>query len=99
MSHKDGRVVLSAWGTQAQNVADCVAKGRAYDGAKALRGEANPSAKLTEQGVRSMRSERATGVSIRDIAAKHGVSPGQTKRVLDGLAWAHVGATPSRSVA
>jgi len=83
-------------GTQAENMADCKARGRQ------ARGEVHGHALLTGAQVAAMREEWAstphrtrwnpTGISMEDIAARHGMS-GHTEisAVLRGEVWTHVG--------
>jgi hypothetical protein len=72
-------------GTQADNIADMVAKGRA----RGAPGESNASAKLTEADVVVIRAlrDRETAVSI---ARRYGVSAGAVGHVLRGRNWQHV---------
>jgi len=83
-------------GTQAENLADCKAKGRQ------ARGEVNGHAILTDALVLAIREEWAstphrtrwnpTGISMEDIAARHGLSGhAEVAAVLRGDAWGHVG--------
>lgn len=68
-------------GTQADNIADAVAKGRHHHG------EAHRSAKLTEEQVRYIRSSSERGV---DLAVMFGVSPSQISTVRAGRSWRHL---------
>lgn len=69
------------WATSAENIAD-----KAVDGTRAV-GEANGSAKLTEDQVRVIRS---TAGSEREIAKRFGISPGTVGRIRRGQGWRHV---------
>jgi hypothetical protein len=69
-------------GTQAENLADAVAKGRMH------RGEAHGSAKLSEADVRVICN--AEGLSQRELARKFGVTQMTIQRVRSGKAWAHI---------
>lgn len=71
-------------GTNADNVADRVAKGRE---AGISRGEENGRAKLTADLVRLIRA--ATG-SQRAISKRFGISKAHVERVRNGKSWAHV---------
>lgn len=71
-------------GTQNDNVADCVAKGRT------ARGEKNAKAKLTSADVRAIRSAVRRGESQRAVAADFEVCPKTVSRINRGLTWRHV---------
>lgn len=71
-------------GTQADNMADMVAKDRH------LSGERSPLARLTEDGVRTIRSLAASGVSQKEIARQFGISPMQIGRIVLGTRWQHL---------
>lgn len=76
-------------GTQADNVADMIAKGR--DRRNPLRGERNHRSRLTDALVRAIRAEaRAGAVTQRALAAKYGVSPMTVSRAVRGESWSHV---------
>lgn len=87
-------------GTNTENTADKVAKGRQASGdanglrlhpERAAKGIRNASAKLTEQNVRDIRSEYAVGdVSQRQLAARHGVSQPSIGLIIRGGTWGHV---------
>lgn len=72
-------------GTQADNNADMLAKGRARGGS--LAGIINPKAKLTERQVRAIRRSSAMGI---DLARKYGVTPANISDVRNGHTWRHV---------
>jgi hypothetical protein len=55
-----------------------------------LRGEANPSSRLTEQKVREIRRLRAEGVRVQDIAYQFGVSEKAVYWACRRLTWRHV---------
>lgn len=83
-------------GTQADNMADMIRKGRGPKGEKnghrtkpeaMARGERQGSAKLTEGKVREIKSDTR---SIRAIAKEHGVSRNAISKIKSGLAWKHV---------
>jgi hypothetical protein len=71
-------------GTQADNVADKVAKGRQ------LRGSAMPSAKLSEMDVKNMRALHEMGLRNCDISLVYRQSPGKVTRILKRELWRHV---------
>lgn len=76
-------------GTHADNMADMVAKGRAWS--PKLRGEANGSAKLTEKQIRQIRATHALGdVTHQQLAEKYGVSCAHVGKIIRRKKWAHV---------
>jgi DNA invertase Pin-like site-specific DNA recombinase len=71
-------------GTNADNVADKVAKGRVPSHAK----EKNPSKKLTQAAVDSIREQFATGSqNISQLARSNGVSRTQIHRIISHKNW------------
>lgn len=76
-------------GTQADNVADMVAKGRQRTVPKF--GEDNHLSKLTENQIREIRRMKADGVcSQAEIARRFGVSPMTISRAVRGESWSHL---------
>jgi hypothetical protein len=75
-------------GTQIDNIADMVAKGRQRSGG--ARGEDNHYAKLTEDEVLRMRTMRGLRLSYQKIARHFGVSTMTAYRACVGQAWAHL---------
>jgi hypothetical protein len=75
-------------GTQAENLADCRAKGRQVyvTGADHHRS----TAKLTEEMVREARRLYAAGVSQSEIGRRWGVNSSTISRAVRGKKWAHV---------
>ena len=73
-------------GTQPQNIADMIAKGR--DRKACLKGEAHSQAKLTEADVIEIRA--AQGLSQTRLGAIYGVSPSQIGQILRRENWTHV---------
>jgi DNA-binding XRE family transcriptional regulator len=71
-------------GTDAQNRADCVAKGRTD------RGESHPSARLTATAVHEIRRRYAEWASIAELAAAFGVSDQAICDVVGGKSWRHL---------
>lgn len=72
-------------GTQAENVADAVRKGRHQ------RGSRNGKAKLTEAEVYEIRRLYLEGgQTYAGLARMYGVSPDQIKAINQGTAWPHV---------
>lgn len=73
-------------GTNADNVADKIAKGRDRHGSFPT-GTHHPNAKLTPEAVAQIREMRARGVLLRDIAAAVGVSKSSVWSVTSGKTW------------
>lgn len=73
-------------GTNADNVADMVRKGRG----RASPGELHGAAKLTVEAVREIRAAPRENGSGRRLASKFGVSPATVTNVRKGLVWGHV---------
>jgi hypothetical protein len=69
-------------GTQAQNVADMIERGRCD-----RRGERNNSARLTDESVRSIRAKHAVGVRVANLAAEYSVSVSQIKNIVTNKQW------------
>jgi len=84
-------------GTQADNIADCIAKGRAFRAKGSAngkhthpgtsQGERNGRARLTEAEVVAIRSDRR---GRAEIAAHYGVVPVTVWKVKTRRSWAHV---------
>lgn len=72
-------------GTQADNVHDMWAKGRADH-----RGERNGRARLTPDDVRQIRQLSREGVGYRPIARRFGVASPTVRDIVKGWHWAHV---------
>lgn len=75
-------------GTQAENVADMVRKGRCRRVGK--RGSASHFAKLTESEVKEIRQKRADGSTQISLAAEYSVSPMTISRLIRRESWSHV---------
>lgn len=72
-------------GTPVDNAADMVERGRS------LRGEQQPSAKLTEDAVREIRRLHAAGdVTLAELAKRFGVARATVSGVILGYRWVHV---------
>lgn len=71
-------------GTQADNLADCIAKGRCSQG------EGHYNSKLTEADVVTIRRMKASGSSYKTLREMFGVSQGVVQRVVAGKSWRHV---------
>jgi hypothetical protein len=68
-------------GTQADNIADCVAKGRNQSG------QTNGHAKLTDDQVLEIRTIDWKGATRKQIAARYGVSRATISHILLGTHW------------
>lgn len=77
-------------GTAADNVKDCVTRGRYVAGGKPLPGAANPKAKLTEAAAIALRKKYEDGASTRELAEESGLTIGAVWRLVTRRAWAHV---------
>lgn len=71
-------------GTQADNIADALAKGRV------ARGSTNGSARLTEDTARDIRALRADGWTLREIADRFGVHRVTIGDLVAGRTWTHL---------
>lgn len=71
-------------GTRAENMQDAVSRGRT------CRGEQRPGAKLTENDVRYIRAEVATGRSYASLARELGVGDVLVSGIARGMRWKHV---------
>jgi hypothetical protein len=79
-------------GTQADNLRDMRSKGRqAPPEIWSKPGERNPSAKLTESQVCTIRSRYAAGGATHaSLAREYGVSEGIIRHIISRRAWKHV---------
>jgi hypothetical protein len=64
------------------------AKGRGGEAKR--RGRGNGLARLDEATVRAIRAERAQGMHLSAIAARHGVATPTVHHVITRRTWAHV---------
>lgn len=71
-------------GTHAENIADCMKKGRH------VRGAATGSAKLNDEMVAELRRRYENGASSPVLAKEVGLSTSTMQNVLYGRTWAHV---------
>jgi hypothetical protein len=71
-------------GTNSENVADMVSKGRQS------RGEKHPVSRYKEYEIVEMREKHRSGVSIQQLARNYGMNPGTMYRILRGFRWKHV---------
>lgn len=70
-------------GTNADNAADRVAKGRSAR----TSGEAHPQARLTALQVDAIRASHRAGSSLRALARQHAISPTHVQRLVRGEQW------------
>lgn len=73
-------------GTHADNMHDMHRRGRNWKGPRP-RGERSGTSKLTEVAVREIRQERANGMSLKQIASRHGVGHKTIHSVVIGKTW------------
>lgn len=74
-------------GTHAENMADCVAKGRK----PGLVGEKHNLAKLTESQVKEIRARKEAGTtSQKDMALEYGVTQSAISEIILRKSWAHI---------
>lgn len=71
-------------GTDADNIADALMKGRM------LKGEKNGMATLTEEKVVEIRRLRQAGETVTDLADTYGVHPPCISRIVNGHRWKHL---------
>lgn len=71
-------------GTNEENMADMVKKGRA------CRGERNVKAKLTENDVLNIRNSFASGISKKTLEVQFNIGKTQLNYILNGKAWKHL---------
>jgi hypothetical protein len=71
-------------GTNAENIADCKAKGRDNKGIR------NGRARLDEERVKRIKLRFSSGESIPSIAADFGVAHGTVHAIVTGKSWRHV---------
>lgn len=75
-------------GTNAENMADMVAKGRAA-GSRRI-GERNPCARVTQADVQAIRAEYGAGSTQRAIAKRFGISQPTVNAIVSRKRWLHV---------
>jgi len=78
-------------GTDTDNARDMVRKGRHFQ--PVTIGTANPSAKLNEDDVRTIRMRYSAGESINALARAYGVSNAPIAAIIHGKCWTHVEGT------
>lgn len=79
-------------GTQQDNLRDMRERGRD----RHVRGSENHNSKLTEEDVVLIRTLRASGVSLTDLAARFGMQKGHICGICVGNDWRHVGGPITR---
>lgn len=83
-------------GSNGDNIADKVAKGRQARGQSVrrnhghLKGETVKTARLTAEDVLAIRKADADGESPAVIAERHGISGTQVRTIVSGRSWAHL---------
>lgn len=80
-------------GTHGDNAQDRETKGRGAGNRFArigLKGIKNPSAKIDETVVISIRRLRSKGLTFKEIAARHDLSASQTRNIANNRSWSHV---------
>ena len=76
-------------GTQQENIDDMHAKGRQYTGKRGvLPGATNPAAKLTEEQVIEIYTDKRS--SQKELAAKFGVTKSLVQKIQYNIGWTHV---------
>jgi hypothetical protein len=75
-------------GTNADNVADMIAKGRSVGNSP--RGSKNPASKLTEEQVRLIKLALKVGACAAAIGRQYGVTKGLIYHIRHGRIWRHV---------
>lgn len=83
--HADNRLENLRWGTPVENTADKFRHGTV------AHGEQMPQAKLSPGEISQSRLDHANGESVRDIAARIGVSERTLRRALKGQTWKRAG--------
>lgn len=73
-------------GTDADNVRDCIRKGRRAS----FIGERHPMAKLTPSAVLSIRKRRLKGEPLSSLAARYDVTPQAISLAANGKSWSHL---------
>lgn len=74
-------------GNQADNVRDCIAKGRVCRGSRGvhlLHGEKHPASKLTNAEAQEVRAMRKQGLTFQAIGDRFGVHREQARRICSG---------------
>ena len=77
-------------GTYADNVHDCMAKGRFRTGSNPPKGQDNPNSKLSNSVVELIRKYRSKGWKLKEIAELCNVSQSLISMVLNRKRWKHL---------
>jgi hypothetical protein len=75
-------------GTMKDNTQDMLAKGR--DGHGQMPGEHNPNVRLTEEDIREIRLLRQSGIRLKVIAARFGITEANVSYIAKRKGWKHV---------
>lgn len=78
-------------GTRAENMADCVAKGRTSKGRLRpnRQGEKHHMAKLTHEQATQIIAKRRSGETLKSLSTAYGVSMTQVHRIAKAQSWKH----------
>ena len=74
-------------GTQKENIADCILKGRRGKTGVSLPGTKNPAAKINDDDVRAI---RASTLTLRELSERYGISKARLSLIRRGEAWTHL---------
>lgn len=82
-------------GTDRDNIADCVAKGRSRNGSAEHRelwtGERNAAAKITANVAAEIReTRRRSTLTLKQIGARYGLCQSQVRNIVTGRSWQEV---------
>jgi len=80
----DNQIANLRWATHEDNGKDSIRNG------KAPKGEFHWKAKVTEQDVLAIRTEREAGDTYEVIAKRHGIGRQAVSKIARGLRWKHV---------
>jgi hypothetical protein len=86
----DNRARNLRWDTPAGNAQDSIGHGTISRKGTRVLGSRNHSTKLSEDAVRAIRAERASGAFLRDLARRHGVDKSTIRALLSGQTCGHV---------
>lgn len=75
-------------GTQADNMADMVSKGRGQ------KGESNGRSKLQDFQAREILQKARSGIMQKEIAAEYGIAPSAVSGIFCGRKWKHLQGEP-----
>ena len=75
-------------GTQAENMADMIRKGRqCFPGCGGLNGESNPAATITKETAKAIRDQYSQAEGYRKLATRFGISKTQAYRIVKSRSW------------